>query len=209
MASALPIAFAQQHGVTTARHAAPASPHKLTIAVGGEFTSMDPHYFNFGPNNALAFYVFEPLIRFDAEFHPEPALAVAWAALDEQTREIKLRPGVRFHDGAPFTADDVVFSFACIPRLLLSPGSFVYAVKPILQTEVVDHYTLRLHTAAPVLLMPYNLTNGAAGHAGPADHSAASPGQRWAVRAGLMFRAGLTFHARMQERTDARDTEPQ
>jgi peptide/nickel transport system substrate-binding protein len=159
MVSALPAAYAQQRSVPAARPPAPASQHKLTIAVGGAFTSMDPHYFNFGPNNALTGYVFEPLTRFDPRFQPQPALAVAWKALDEKSWEIKLRQGVRFHDGAPFTADDVVFSFARIPRLLLSPGSFVYAVKPIVQTEVVDQYTLRLHTAVPVPLMPYNLTN--------------------------------------------------
>ena len=138
---------------------APPVQYKLTIAVGGAFTSMDPHFFNFGPNNSLTSYVFEPLMRFDRKFQPEPALAVSWKAVDEKTWEIKLRQGVTFHDGAPFTADDVVFSFARIPTLMLSPGSFVYAVKPIVQTEVVDPYTLRLHTATPVPLMPYNLTN--------------------------------------------------
>jgi peptide/nickel transport system substrate-binding protein len=130
----------------------------LTIVVGGAFTSMDPHYHNLGPNNALTGYVFEPLIRFDPEFQPEPSLAVSWKAVDEKTWEVKLREGVTFHDGSPFTAEDVVFSFARIPTLLLSPSSFVYAVKPIVQTEVVDPYTLRLHTATPVPLMPYNLT---------------------------------------------------
>jgi peptide/nickel transport system substrate-binding protein len=134
------------------------TPHKLTVAVGGAFTSMDPHYFNLGPNNALTSYVFEPLMRFDPKFQPQPALAVSWKAVDEKTWEIRLRENVTFHDGSPFTADDVVFSFARIPTLLLSPSSFVYAVKPIVQTEVVDPHTLRLHTAAPVPLMPYNLT---------------------------------------------------
>lgn len=136
----------------------PAAPHKLTIAVGGAFTSMDPHFFNFGPNNSLTSYVFEPLIRFDARFNPQPALAVSWQAVDEKTWEIRLREGVTFHDGSPFTADDVVFSFARIPTLLLSPGSFVYAVKPIIRTEIVDPHTLRLYTAAPWPLLPYNLT---------------------------------------------------
>jgi peptide/nickel transport system substrate-binding protein len=138
---------------------APPVLSKLTVAVGGAFNSMDPQYFNFGPNNALTSYVFEPLMRFDRKFQPEPALAISWKAVDEKTWEVKLRQGVTFHDGTPFTADDVVFSFARIPTLLLSPGSFNYAVKPIIQTEVVDPYTLRLHTAAPVPLMPYNLTN--------------------------------------------------
>jgi peptide/nickel transport system substrate-binding protein len=133
-------------------------PRKLTVAVGGAFNSLDPHYFNFGPNNAVAGYVFEPLIRFDPKFQPIPALAVAWQALDEKTWEIKLREGVTFHDGSPFTAADVVFSFGRIPTLLLSPGSFDYAVKPIARIEVVDPHTLRLHTTTPVPLMPYELT---------------------------------------------------
>ncbi len=144
---------------TAAQHPAQGAVHKLMVVVGGAFTSMDPHYQNLGPNNAMTSYVFEPLMRFDAKFQPEPALAVAWKALDEKTWEIRLRPGVTFQDGSPFTADDVVFSFARIPSLLLSPASFNYAVKPIAQAEVVDPLTLRLHTEAPVPLMPYNLTN--------------------------------------------------
>ncbi len=143
----------------TAQQPAPAQQHKLTVAVGGAFTSMDPHYHNLGPNNGLTAYVFEPLMRFNPKFEPEPALAVSWKAIDEKTWEVKLREGVTFHDGSPFTADDVVFSFARVPTLLLSPSSFIYAVKPITQAEIVDPHTLRLHTAAPVPLMAYNLTN--------------------------------------------------
>jgi peptide/nickel transport system substrate-binding protein len=157
-----PLAAAQQRSVQAqpaqSSRAAPAPRHELAVVVGGAFTSMDPHYHNLGPNNGLTSYVFEPLIRFNPKFQPEPALAVSWKAIDEKTWEIKLREGVTFHDGAPFTADDVVFSFERIPTLLLSPSSFVYAVKPIKETEVVDPHTLRLHTAAPVPLMPYNLT---------------------------------------------------
>ena len=137
---------------------ASAQTNRLSIAVGGAFTSMDPHYHNLGPNNGLTGYVFEPLMRFDPKYHPEPSLAVSWKALDDRTWEVKLRQGVTFHDGAPFTAEDVVFSFARIPTILNSPGSFLYAVKPIVRTEVVDPHTLRLHTAAPVPLLPYNLT---------------------------------------------------
>jgi peptide/nickel transport system substrate-binding protein len=156
---AMPAAAQQHpHNAPAQKQPAPPAQHKLTIAVGGAFTSMDPHFFNFGPNNGLTSYVFEPLIRFDPKFHPGPALAVSWKPLDEKTWEIKLREGVTFHDGSPFTADDVVFSFARIPTLLLSPSSFNYAVKPIVQTEIIDPHTLRLHTAAPVPLLPYNLT---------------------------------------------------
>ena len=158
---ALSLAGALALGIAWALTTAAAQPlqHNLTIAVGGAFTSMDPHYHNLGPNNALTGYVFEPLMRFDPKFRPEPALAMSWKPVDEKTWEIRLRQGVTFHDGSPFTADDVGFSFARIPSLLLSPSSFVYAVKPITRIEIVDPHTLRLHTAGPVPLLPYNLTN--------------------------------------------------
>lgn len=155
LATALTLSLAAQ--APAQPKAAPAHT-KLTIAVGGAFTSMDPHYHNLGPNNALTSYVFEPLMRFDARYQPEPALAVSWKAVDEKTWEVKLRDGVTFHDGSPFTADDVVFSFGRVPTLLNSPGSFTYATKPIVKIEVVDPLTIRLVTASPVPLMPFNLT---------------------------------------------------
>lgn len=127
----------------------------LNVAVGGAFTSMDPHYHNLGPNNTMTGYVFEPLVLSDPDFKPSPGLAVSWTAVDPTTWEFRLRPGVTFSDGSPLTAEDVVFSFDRIPKILNSPSSFNFAVKPIQQIEVVDAHTLRFHTAQPVALMPY------------------------------------------------------
>ncbi|MGA3402888.1 MAG: ABC transporter substrate-binding protein [Acetobacteraceae bacterium] len=134
-----------------------AAQRTLTIGVGGAFSSMDPHYFNLGPNNVLTSYVFEPLARFNPKFQPEPSLAESWKAIDATTWEFRLRPGVTFTDGTPFTADDVVFTFGRIPTVLNSPSSFNFAVKPIKQIEVVDDRTIRLHTAAPSPLLPFNM----------------------------------------------------
>jgi peptide/nickel transport system substrate-binding protein len=131
----------------------------LNIAVGGAFTSMDPHYHNLAPNNALTSYVFEPLVLSDPDFKPEPGLAVSWTSLDPLTWEFRLRPGVTFSDGTRFTADDVVFTFARIPTILNSPSSYNFAVKPIQRIEVVDAHTLRFHTADVVALMPYLLAS--------------------------------------------------
>ncbi|MBV9248959.1 MAG: ABC transporter substrate-binding protein [Acetobacteraceae bacterium] len=136
-----------------------AAQRTLNIAVAGAFTSMDPHYFNLGPNNVLVDYVFSKLVRFDPKFRPEPDLAVSWKNISPTVWEFKLRDDVTFQDGTKFTADDVVFSFNRIPQILNSPASFNFAVKPITQTEVVDPHTLRLHTAEPLPLMPFNLAN--------------------------------------------------
>jgi peptide/nickel transport system substrate-binding protein len=137
--------------------AAAAQQQSLNVAVGGAFTSMDPHFFNLGPNNVLTSYVFEPLTRFDPKYSPEPSLAVSWKPIDETTWEFKLRDGVKFTDGTPFTADDVVFTFARIPTILNSPSSFMFAVKPITKLDVVDAHTIRMHTANPAPLMPFNM----------------------------------------------------
>lgn len=131
----------------------------LNVVVGGAFTSMDPHYHNLNPNNVLTSYVFEPLTRFDPQYNPEPSLAVSWKAVEPTIWEFKLREGVTFHDGTPFTADDVVFTFARVPTLLNSPSSFNFAVKPIQRLEVIDSHTIRMHTATPLPLVPYNLAN--------------------------------------------------
>lgn len=138
---------------------APALAQKtLTIGTGGAFTSIDPHYHNLTPNNMIAFYLFSALTRGSPKFRPEPDLATSWTAIDDLTWEFKLRPGVTFSDGTPFTADDVVFTFGRIPTVLNSPSSFNYAVKPIIKIDVVDPLTLRFHTATPQPLMAYNLS---------------------------------------------------
>ncbi len=138
--------------------AAPASAQQtLTVGTGGAFTSMDPHFHNLGPNNVLTSYVFDPLVRFNANYAPEPSLAVSWHAVGETVWEFKLRGGVTFHDGSPLTTDDVAFTFARIPQVQNSPSSFNFAVKPVSRIEQVDATTLRFHTASPQPLLPYIL----------------------------------------------------
>jgi peptide/nickel transport system substrate-binding protein len=139
--------------------ALPAGAQTLNVATGGAFTSMDPHYHNLGPNNVLTTYVFEPLVRFNPKYQPEASLAVSWKTIDPLTWEFKLRDGVKFTDGTPFTADDIAFSYARVPQVPNSPGSFTFATKPITQVEVVDPHTVRIHSATPLPLLTFNLAN--------------------------------------------------
>src|SRR5689334_14621634 len=136
-----------------------AAQNALNVGVGGAFTSMDPHFFNLGPNNVLTTYVFDPIVRFDPKYRPEPSLAESWKTVDDKTWEFKLRPGVTFHDGTPLTVQDVIASYERIPKVLNSPSSFNFATKPIIRMEAVDDLTLRLHTATPSPLLAYNLAN--------------------------------------------------
>ena len=131
----------------------------LRIGTGGAFTSIDPHYHRLTPNNQIADHLFDTLVVMDPNYQPVPGLALSWTALDGLTWEFKLRPGVLFHDGTPFTADDVAFTFGRIPKVLNSPASFADAVKPISELEIVDPLTLRIRTREPVPLMPYNMAS--------------------------------------------------
>ena len=126
----------------------------LNIATGGAFTAMDPHFHDLSPNTALTNHVFEPLVTTDADGKPIPALALSWGATSPTTWDIRLRPGVTFHDGTPFTADDVVFTHSRIPGVPGSPASYGQYTRPVTRIEVIDAHTLRFHTDRPVPLMP-------------------------------------------------------
>jgi peptide/nickel transport system substrate-binding protein len=56
--------------------------------------------------------MFDRLIMPDDKQQLLPGLAVSWKPINDTTWEFKLRKGVKFHDGSPFTADDVVFACA-------------------------------------------------------------------------------------------------
>ena len=75
-------------------------------------------------------------------------LAESWKAVSETVWEFKLRPGVKWHDGRDFTADDVAFTVARVPDVPNSPATFAGFVRAIRRVEVVDPLTVRFHTAA-------------------------------------------------------------
>ncbi|MGH1477362.1 MAG: ABC transporter substrate-binding protein [Geminicoccales bacterium] len=127
---------------------APALAEVLTIGLASEPTSIDPHYHNLGPNNALSRHIFGGLILQDENQQLQPGLAVSWEAIDDLTWEFKLREGVTFHDGNPLTADDVVFSFERAPDVPNSPSSFATYIKG--KTAVkVDDLTVHIKTETP------------------------------------------------------------
>jgi peptide/nickel transport system substrate-binding protein len=122
------------------------------MAVQQEPTSIDPHFHYAAPNNQVARHIFDNLIHTDARLQPTPGLAESWRVVDDRTWEFRLRRGVTFHDGTPFTADDVAFTFERVPRVQGSPGSFALFTRGKTVT-VVDPHTIRISTAAPYPLM--------------------------------------------------------
>lgn len=143
--------------LATLTTAGPSQANVLNLAVGGAFSSMDPHFHDLSPNHALTQHIFEPLVMTDAQMRPTPGLAVSWEALNDNLWEVKLRRGVTWHDGTPFTADDVVFTYSRIPHVINSPSSMARYTQIVSRIEVIDDHTIRLHTPTPVPLMPMNM----------------------------------------------------
>ncbi len=90
--------------------ALPALAQTLRWASQGDPLTMDPHSQNEGLTNSMNGQVYERLTRRNRQLEIVPALAVSWQQTGPLVWRFKLREGVKFQDGTPFTADDVVFS---------------------------------------------------------------------------------------------------
>ncbi len=88
-----------------------AQAQTLRFASQGDLQTLDPHSQNESMTNMLNSEVYEFLIGRDKELKLVPQLALGWTQVSPLLWRFKLRPGVKFQDGTPFTADDVVFSF--------------------------------------------------------------------------------------------------
>ena len=90
--------------------AAPAAAETLRFAYQTDVNTLDPHGLNETFTLGFQGNVYEGLIRRGPDLAIEPALATDWEIVEPNRWRFYLREGVTFHDGSPFTADDVVFS---------------------------------------------------------------------------------------------------
>jgi len=88
----------------------PADAQTLRWASQGDPQTMDPHSQNESMTNMMNGQVYEKLTTRDRSLAIKPSLATEWQQVSPLLWRFKLRPNVKFHDGAPFGADDVVFS---------------------------------------------------------------------------------------------------
>lgn len=144
--------------IAAAAVVAGAQAQTLRVAVGAQVTSIDPHYHNISPNTAFASMVFSALTATQGNSKLAPDLAESWKTVADDVWEFKLRPGVTFHNGTPFTADDFVFTYGRIPMVVNSPGSFATYTQAIRAIEVVDPMTLRISTKGPYPTLAIDLS---------------------------------------------------
>ena len=113
--------------------------------------TLDPHAANLLTSSRLTSQIFDTLVWRDKSWSPIPWLATSWTQPSPNLWRFKLREGVKFHDGTPFTADDVVFS---VERALHPLSQMRTAIQGVASAKRIDDHTveLRLEVANPALL---------------------------------------------------------
>lgn len=97
-------------GLLAAVLLSPAQAQTLRWAAAGDLLTLDPYAQNESLTNMVNSQIYEFLVARDKQLNIVPQLATEWKQNGPLRWTFKLRPGVKFHDGRPFTADDVVFS---------------------------------------------------------------------------------------------------
>lgn len=119
----------------------------LTVAHFGDVVTLDPHGIQSTVTNLIKVNIFENLVKQEADGSIVPELAESWEQTDDTTYVFKLREDVKFSNGDPMTAEDVVYSLA---RSASSPSTSALAgMIDYENCSVVDEYTVELKTLQP------------------------------------------------------------
>ena len=132
-----------------------AAAKTLRYASAYEPGTMDPHAVGSAYATRVLNMVYDTLVARDEDFRVAPGLALSWASQPTGWR-LKLRPGVKFHDGTAFSADDVVFS---IERALSPTSQVRFNLPNVTGAKKVDALTVDILTSGPTPVLPLALTN--------------------------------------------------
>lgn len=119
----------------------------LVHGTASEPRALDPYFHNETPTNSMNKNIYDALLHFDSELNVHPALAEKWENPDSLTWIFYLRKDVKFHDGAPFTAEDVKFSIERAKNWARS--GFKSTVNQVAKIEVIGPYQIKITTPNP------------------------------------------------------------
>jgi len=146
----------------------PAVPQKLIIAQGTDALTMDAHHVIDSPTASIMEHMVEPLLELTPQGEIVPKLAEKWeVSADAMEFTIKIKKGIKFHDGEPLNAEAVKVNF----DRRLDPKAatkFGFLVAQVASVTVVDEYTVKFKTKAPFAPMVSNLTHSTNGIQSPA-----------------------------------------
>ncbi len=141
--------------VALAAVAAPADAKTLRWSSQGDIATFDPYAHTESFTSNVLHHVYDPLVRRSDTLAIEPALATSWQVVAPDRWRFTLRQGVTFHDGAAFTADDVV---ASLTRLTHPDARARGNVSNVTGVEKVDEHTVDILLSGPYPLLLNDLT---------------------------------------------------
>ncbi len=130
----------------------------LKIAFADNLSSLDPQLNNFAGDRSTGLFFFDMLVN---NYYNKllPGLASSWKNIDPNTWEFKLRQGVKWSDGKPFVAEDVVYSLERVRKVPGSVAPFTSYVRTIESVTIQDPETLIIKTTVPNPDLPLNLAS--------------------------------------------------
>ncbi|MDU8941814.1 ABC transporter substrate-binding protein [Ovoidimarina sediminis] len=137
--------------------AVPGFAAELKVGYSADALTLDPANHRNRETETIIRNMFDGLVTRDAQMNVVAELAEDWTAIDATTYEFKLRQGVTFHDGSPFTAADVKFSLDRITKENAMGGQTSprqSLLSELADVEVVDDHTVRLKLANPWPILP-------------------------------------------------------
>lgn len=132
-----------------------AGAQTIRIANQGDALSLDPHSLNESLQLSTTANVYETLVGRNKDLSVAPLLATSWKQTSPTVWRFELRKNVQFHDGTPFTADDVLFSFA---RAAGEGSDMKSNTTDIKEVRKVDSHTIEIETKGPFPILPDVIT---------------------------------------------------
>jgi peptide/nickel transport system substrate-binding protein len=132
-----------------------AAAQTIRVANQGDALSMDPHSLNETLQLSTTGNIYEPLVGRGKDLSLTPALATSWKQTSPTVWRFELRKGVQFHDGTPFTADDVLFSFA---RTQVEGSDMKSYTNDFKEVRKINDHVVEIETKSPFPILPDVLT---------------------------------------------------
>ena len=121
-----------------------------------DIPTLDIHSQNNALGNGVHAAIYEALVYYNSKtFKPEPQLATEWKLLNPTQMRFTLRKGVKFSDGSPLTADDVVFS---LTRSMSKTSNYAVFAQGVDKVVKVDDFTIDVMLKAPTPTLVNQLT---------------------------------------------------
>ena len=123
-----------------------ASAQTITVAMGADPVTFDLHNTNDQPTSQVSRQIYDTLVVQNENLEIEPGLAESWEAVTDTSWVFNIREGVTWHNGDPFTAHDIVWTYE---RFMTLPAQSAFLLDSVTSVTAPDDYTVEIELEYP------------------------------------------------------------